>query len=101
MNQSPRQFSTAARVHPTPLPNFGQPRRMSSRWLMTITALTAAGYGAKVVVDRASERRRAHLQSIEDEAALQRRNEMLLDEYGDRSDLEALEKAVQFYEKKR
>jgi hypothetical protein len=51
--------------------------------------------------DQASERRRAHSQALEDEAALQRRNEMLLDEYGDRSDLQALEKAVQFYETKK
>jgi hypothetical protein len=74
---------------------------MSSRWLVSIAALSAAGYGAKMAFDQASERRRAHSQALEDEAALQRRNEMLLDEYGDRSDLQALEKAVQFYETKK
>ena len=30
-----------------------------------------------------------------------RRNEALLDQYGDRDSLESLEKAVQFYEKRR
>ena len=74
---------------------------MSSRWLITIAALSVVGYGTKVAIDQAVDRRRAHLQAIEDEAALQRRNELLLDEYGDRSSLSALEKAVQFYEEKK
>ena len=74
---------------------------MSSRWVISIAALSAAGYGAMIAFDQATERRRAHLQALEDQAALQRQNELLLDEYGDRSDLSALEKAVQFYEKKK
>ncbi|KAL3961543.1 hypothetical protein ACCO45_003066 [Purpureocillium lilacinum] len=36
-----------------------------------------------------------------DAAEQQRRNNALMDVYGDRSSLEALEKAVEFYEKRR
>jgi hypothetical protein len=68
---------------------------------MGLTAVSAAGYGAKVFIENAAQRRKARLQALDDEDALRRRNELLLDEYGDRSDLSALEKAVEFYEKKK
>lgn len=56
---------------------------------------------AKFGIDRARERRIADIVAAEKDATeLQRRNNALLDVYGDRSSLEELEKAVQFYEKK-
>lgn len=63
--------------------------------------LVGIGYIAKFGIDEVRERRIADVVTAERDAAeLQRRNNALLDVYGDRSSLEELEKAIQFYEKK-
>lgn len=64
-------------------------------------AVAAVGYVVKLYFDQTSTRRTAQILAAEHDAAqLQRRNNALLDVYGDRSSLEELEKAVEFYEKK-
>ncbi|EXV01126.1 hypothetical protein X797_005699 [Metarhizium robertsii] len=96
-----RVFSTSARVHPSILPHLRQSRRPPFRWLKAALVLCGAGYIANVYIGRVRERRIADIVAAETKAAeLQRRNNALLDVYGDRSSLEELEKAVQFYEKK-
>lgn len=63
--------------------------------------LIGVGYIAKFGIDEMRERRIADVIAAEKDAAeRQRRHNALLDVYGDRSTLEELEKAVQFYEKK-
>lgn len=57
------------------------------------------GYGAKLYVDSARARRERALEAQhQEDAERRRRNDMLLDVYGDRESLEGLERAVQFYE---
>ncbi|KEY69844.1 hypothetical protein S7711_08985 [Stachybotrys chartarum IBT 7711] len=66
-----------------------------------VAAASIVSYGVKVGIDMANQHRSARLQASEDEEiARRKRNEMLMDEYGDRSSLAELERAVQFYEKK-
>ncbi|KJZ73272.1 hypothetical protein HIM_07276 [Hirsutella minnesotensis 3608] len=101
MFRTPRSFSTSARVHPSFLPHLRNSRRRPFRWAISGVALTVAAYASKRWLDSSSERHAEHAERAEREAAdLQRRNDALLDVYGDRSSLEALEQAVQFYEKK-
>ncbi|PHH92064.1 hypothetical protein CDD83_9090 [Cordyceps sp. RAO-2017] len=74
---------------------------MPFRWFVSIAALSGAAFAAKVWLDGAVERRDENAQRAEREAAeRQRRNDALMDVYGDRSSLAALEQAVKFYEKK-
>lgn len=74
---------------------------MPSGWVKPVAAVLVAGVGAKSYLDVAQQRRQAHAERMEREhAELKQRNEMLLNMYGDRSSLEALEKAVEFYEKR-
>ncbi|PFH55743.1 hypothetical protein XA68_17691 [Ophiocordyceps unilateralis] len=81
------------------VPSSPPPRwRMASRWFILPFIAASSLVAAKMYVEGASERRR---QVAEDEAAEQRRrNESLMDVYGDRSSLQALEEAVKFYEKR-
>ena len=59
------------------------------------------GYGVQTYVVRVRDRHIAEAHAAETRDAERRRqNEALMDEYGDRSDLAALERAVRFYEKK-
>lgn len=60
-----------------------------------------AGYGIQTFALRARDRHIAEAHAAETRDAERRRhNEALMDEYGDRSSLAELERAVQFYEKK-
>jgi hypothetical protein len=99
----PRQaFSTAARIHPNIGPHLRPQRRMSfGRWVKPVAAVVAVGYGAKLSLEMVATRRIAQMEATEREnAAYRERNEALMNMYGDRSSLEELEKAVQFYEKR-
>ncbi|KAI9899527.1 hypothetical protein N3K66_005988 [Trichothecium roseum] len=97
--RSPRQFSTAAKVHPAYLQRLNrQSGRMPFRWLKPLVAVLAVGYGVRTYTIMRRERFTVDDQRLEAES---RRNEALLDQYGDRDSLESLEKAVQFYEKRR
>ncbi|OAQ91438.1 hypothetical protein VFPFJ_03178 [Purpureocillium lilacinum] len=70
--------------------------------LKPILAVSIVGLAVKTYADVAGRRRDARLLAAERDAAeQQRRNNALMDVYGDRSSLEALEKAVEFYEKRR
>lgn len=99
----PRQaFSTAARIHPNIVPHLRPQRRMSfGRWVKPVAAVVAVGYGAKLSLEMVATRRIAQMEATEREnVAYRERNEALMNMYGDRSSLEELEKAVQFYEKR-
>ncbi|KAJ3495781.1 hypothetical protein NLG97_g3143 [Lecanicillium saksenae] len=100
MSAAPRPFSTSARVHPNVLPHLRTtPRRSPMRWVPTIVGLSVVGIGAKVYIDSVREKRERMLEArYQEDRERQRRNDMLLDVYGDRESLEGLEKAVQFYE---
>ncbi|KAH7160081.1 hypothetical protein B0J13DRAFT_120597 [Dactylonectria estremocensis] len=104
MMRAPRQaFSTAARIHPNIVPHLRPRRRMPSisRWIKPVAAVAVVGYGVKTYLDMAQNRRRAQVEYMEREAATRKqRNEVLMDMYGDRSSLDELEKAIEFYEKR-
>ncbi|KAM0555725.1 hypothetical protein ACHAPJ_006116 [Fusarium lateritium] len=103
MMRVPRQsFSTAARIHPNIVPHLRPQKRMSfGKWVKPVAAVTAIGYGAKLSLEMAATRRIAQIEAMEREnAAYRERNEALMNMYGDRSSLEELEKAVQYYEKR-
>lgn len=75
---------------------------MHTHRLKPILAVSIVGLAVKTYADVAGRRRDARLLAAERDAAeQQRRNNALMDVYGDRSSLEALEKAVEFYEKRR
>lgn len=66
-----------------------------------VAAIVAVGYGAKLSLEMVAKRRIAQMEATEREnAAYRERNEALMNMYGDRSSLDELEKAVQFYEKR-
>lgn len=79
----------------------GRPPSLTSgpRRFVSVAAISGVAYAAKGWVDRAALRRRQDEER--DAADRQRRNDALMDVYGDRSSLEALEQAVKFYEDKR
>jgi hypothetical protein len=59
------------------------------------------GYGVKTYLDMVQTRRMAQIEAMEREnAAFRERNETLMNMYGDRSSLNELEKAIEFYEKR-
>ncbi|KAK5996623.1 hypothetical protein PT974_01960 [Cladobotryum mycophilum] len=64
----------------------------------TIVALSIVGYASKFYFDFARERRIAR--AIAEDRDRQRRDQMMMDLYGDRSSLEDLERAVAEYSKK-
>ena len=69
--------------------------------LASIATLVVAGYGIQTFALRARDRHIAEAHAAETRDAERRRhNEALMDEYGDRSSLAELERAVRFYEKK-
>lgn len=65
---------------------------------MPLAAVSGAALATKGFLDRAGKHRKESAEC--DAAELERRNDALMDVYGDRSSLEALERAVQFYENK-
>lgn len=102
MMQIPRKsFSTAARIHPNIVPHLQPPRRMRIGWIKPVAAVLVVGYGVKTYLGMSYERRRAQLEYMDREnAAMKARNEALMNMYGDRSSIEELEKAIEFYEKR-
>lgn len=102
MHRTPRQpFSTAARIHPNIVPHLRPRRKMPIGWMKPVAGVLAVGYGVKTYLDMAQRRRQAQVEYMEREhAAMKERNEMLMEMYGDRSSLDSLEKAVEFYEKR-
>jgi hypothetical protein len=74
---------------------------LTTNRLGAVAVASVLTYGVKVGMDTSSQRRTAYTRTMqEEEVARQKQNEMLLDQYGDRDSLEALERAVQFYDKK-
>ncbi|KAI5462912.1 hypothetical protein BGZ63DRAFT_176745 [Mariannaea sp. PMI_226] len=102
MMRVPRQsFSTAARIHPNIVPHLRPRRKMPFGWMKPVGVVLVVGYGVKTYLDMAQKRRQAQLEYIErEQAAMRQQNELLMDMYGDRSSLESLEKAIEFYEKR-
>ncbi|KAK7429279.1 hypothetical protein QQZ08_004089 [Neonectria magnoliae] len=104
MMQTPRQpFSTAARIHPNIVPHLPHlnPQRMPRGWIKPVAAVVVVAYGAKTYLDMANNRRIAQNEYMERESASRKqRNEILMEMYGDRSSLNELEKAIEFYEKR-
>lgn len=99
--QQQQPFSTAARIHPNIVPLLRPRPKMPLGWAKPVAAAVVVGYGVKSYLDVANNRRTAHAEAMEREAAdLKKRNEMLLNMYGDRSSLEELEKAIEYYEKR-
>lgn len=75
--------------------------RSSSFRVPPVAAALIVGYGVKTYIEASHDRHLAHLQAMEREsAAMKQRNEKLQDVYGDRSSLDELEKAIEFYESK-
>lgn len=69
--------------------------------LKPIATTLVGGSLFKVCLDRVGERRAARILAAEQEAAEQlRRNNAIMDVYGDRSSLGELERAVEFYDKR-
>ncbi|TKW49959.1 hypothetical protein CTA1_11194 [Colletotrichum tanaceti] len=95
--QASRTFSTNARM---PSIYFMQtPRRIVMRWIPPTVAVVAVGYGLNVYREGMVQRRLARTAAAEKQAIEDRkRATMLMDAYGDRSSLEALEKAMEVYE---
>ncbi|KAF4978907.1 hypothetical protein FZEAL_4793 [Fusarium zealandicum] len=102
MMQVPRQtFSTAARIHPNIVPHLRPRRRMPLVWLKPVAAVMVVGYGVKTCLEMANTRRLAQIEAMERENnAMKERNETLMNMYGDRSSLNELEKAMEYYEKR-
>ncbi|GJC92812.1 hypothetical protein ColKHC_01638 [Colletotrichum higginsianum] len=75
------------------------PRRIVMRWIPPTVAVVAVGYGLNVYREGMVQRRLARTAAAEKQAIEDRkRATMLMDAYGDRSSLEALEKAMEVYE---
>ncbi|KAM0252985.1 hypothetical protein ACHAP5_000848 [Fusarium lateritium] len=102
MRVSRQAFSTASRIHPNIVPHLHPQKRMSfGKVVKPIAAVVAVGYGAKLSLDMVTKRRIAQMEATEREnAAYRERNEALMNMYGDRSSLDELEKAIQYYEKR-
>ena len=66
-----------------------------------MAAVVAVAYGVKTYLDMSNNRRVAQNEYMERESASRKqRNEILMEMYGDRSSLNELEKAIEFYEKR-
>ncbi|KAK2046125.1 hypothetical protein LZ31DRAFT_540717 [Colletotrichum somersetense] len=92
-----RNFSTNVRMPSSYLPQT--PRRLAMRWIPPTVAVVAVGYGLNTYREGMVQRRLASVAAAEKQAVEDRkRAATLMDAYGDRSSLEALEKAVQVYE---
>lgn len=66
-----------------------------------VGAVLVVGYGVKTYLEAVQTRRMAQIEAMEREnAAFKERNETLMNMYGDRSSLNELEKAIEFYEKR-
>lgn len=96
-----RVFSSSAKVHPSFLPHLRQSRRAPFRWLRAALLLSTSAVLVSFYVDSVRARESMDITAAERSfAESQHRNNALLDAYGDRSSLEELEKAIQFYEQK-
>lgn len=66
-----------------------------------VAAVLVVGYGVKSYLEMAHQLRMAQIKLMEREnAELKERNEMLMNLYGDRSSLNNVERAVEFYSKR-
>ncbi|KAL2164864.1 hypothetical protein VTH06DRAFT_160 [Thermothelomyces fergusii] len=119
--QPTRPLSTSARVHPPYLPylhNASRTRAKGLKWLPPLAAIMTAGYAVSAYRDEmarqttspssstgsfASAERHTSAATPEQAAAehRRRREAAMADAYGDRSSLEALERAVAVYEAQR
>lgn len=70
--------------------------------ILSLALISLSAVALNLYLERTKERHAAKLLAAQHEAAeRQRRNDALMDAYGDRSNLGKLEQAVHFYEKKR
>jgi hypothetical protein len=92
---TPRPFSTATQVHPGYLPALHKSRRVEKK--LAVAAITAAGIGYGMSKYRQHQDGQRLAQELS-EAATRKRSETMMDAYGDRGSLEALEAAVRMYE---
>ncbi|KAK4450791.1 N-acetylglucosaminyl-phosphatidylinositol [Podospora aff. communis PSN243] len=102
MNNLPpsRPFSTSARVHPSFLPYLGNASRGKGlKWIPPLAGLIAVGYGVSAFREVQIEKHLAQAKEAEQaELAQRRKNMALADAYGDRTNLEELERAMRVYE---
>jgi hypothetical protein len=71
-----------------------------TRWALPATAVVVAGFAAHLYRESTSESRRvAAAQAAREEAERLRRNEAMMEMYGDRSTLADLERATTLYDK--
>ncbi|KAK5657856.1 hypothetical protein OQA88_2929 [Cercophora sp. LCS_1] len=102
MNKQPpaRPFSTSARVHPSFLPYMSNPSRSRGlKWIPPLAGLVAVGYGVASYREVQIEKHLARQAAMEREDLEQRRKyTVLADAYGDRTNLEELERAMRVYE---
>ncbi|WYZ35254.1 hypothetical protein EsH8_I_001530 [Colletotrichum jinshuiense] len=94
--QASRNFSTNARMPPSYI--LQTPRRLAMRWLPPTAAVVAVGYGLNAYRESMVQRRLASAEAEKRAIEDRKRQASLMDAYGDRSSLEALEKAMQVYE---
>lgn len=66
----------------------------------SVAAVAVAGYGLTTYVASARDRRLAEAQAEQADYERRRQQEVLADQYGGRSTLEELERAVEHYSKK-
>lgn len=96
-------FSTAAKVHPSFLPRLHETSAAPPRFRRNAT-IGAAGavllYAAVSATRAVNERREEVAESQRRDMERQREQQLLMDQYGDRESLEALEKAISHYGKK-
>ncbi|KAG5956694.1 hypothetical protein E4U58_006445 [Claviceps cyperi] len=96
-----RSFSTSRKINPSFLSQLRQSRHGPLRWLrvsvLLCTSAAVVNICAKKFWDRQSLK---NVTAEKDRVEKRLRNNALLDAYGDRSSLEELEKATQWYEKR-
>jgi hypothetical protein len=96
---STRAFSTTARIGMTPM----APRRpLPLKWVAPATALLCAGFAAHTIRQYlADSRQSAAAMDAEFEMARRRREQAIMDMYGDRTSLADLERASTMYAAKK
>ncbi|KAG5915246.1 hypothetical protein E4U61_004800 [Claviceps capensis] len=96
-----RSFSTSRKINPSFLSQLRQSRHGPLRWLRVSVLLCTSAAVVNICAKKFWDRRSLkNVTAEKDLAETQLRNNALLDAYGDRSSLEELEKARQWYEKR-
>ncbi|KAH8886935.1 hypothetical protein GQ53DRAFT_329621 [Thozetella sp. PMI_491] len=89
----------SARVHPGYLTHMHQARGRGMKGVVTLVAAAGVGYAVVAYRQGQTERSTARAEAAErSEAERRRRDALLMDAYGDRDSIEALEHAMKVYE---